>query len=136
MTKCLYTNSKYKASKSQRILLKSISFFEIKTIKLITSDDQIDKLIQKELGLKTSNKPPLDLVYSDIPSADLISAHKEQFLNDSVLLLAKIHSNKNNSAIWEALKQNEEVTVSLDMFYCGALFFRKEQVKEHFKIRI
>lgn len=102
----------------------------------MTSDTQTENLVKNALASKAANMPPFDLVFSDIPSADLISEHKELFHNNSMLLLANIHSNKNNSTIWEALKQNEEVTVSLDMFYCGALFFRKEQVKEHFKIRI
>jgi hypothetical protein len=136
VTKCLYAKSKYKASKSEKVLLKSIPYFEMERIKLLTSDAQIKNMIQKELGLKIVEAPHLDLIYVDNPSTNLISIHKEQIHNDSMLLLANIHSTKSNSAIWEALKQNKAVTVSVDMFYCGALFFRKEQVPEHFKIRI
>jgi len=136
VTKCLYAKSKYKVSKSEKVLLKSIPYFEMERIKLLTSDAQIKNLIQKELGLKIAEAPHLDLIYVDNPSTNLISIHKEQIHNDSMLLLANIHSTKSNSAIWETLRQNEAVTVSVDMFYCGALFFRKEQVQEHFKIRI
>jgi hypothetical protein len=82
-------------------------------------------MILKKFGLKTSDSPPHDFIYSDTPLTNLIAIHKEQ-----------IHNTKSNSATWEALTQNEAVTVSVDLFYCGALFFRKEQVKEHFKIRI
>ena len=35
-----------------------------------------------------------------------------------------------------ALKNHPKVKVSLDLFYFGVIFFRKEQAKEHFKIRV
>lgn len=101
----------------------------------MSSDSRIEKMILKNFGLKTSDSPPHDFIYSDNPLTNLITIHKEQIHNNSMLLVANIHNNKSNSATWEALKQNEAVTVSVDLFYCGALFFRKEQVKEHFKIR-
>jgi hypothetical protein len=136
VTKCLYIKSKHKASKSQNVVLKSIPYFKIDAFKVLSSDTQIEYLIQKTLGLKATIIAPFDLMYFDNPSVDLISIYKEQFDNDSMLLIANIHSSKKKSSIWEALKENEEVTVTIDMFHCGALFFRKEQAKEHFKIRI
>ena len=136
VTKCLYIKSKHKASKSDNVVLKSIPYFKIDAFKVLSSDTQIENLIQKTLNLKTTNNAPYDMIYSDVPSADFISIHKEQFHNDSMLLIANINGSKKKSSIWEALKENEEVTVTIDMFHCGALFFRKEQAKEHFKIRI
>lgn len=136
VTKCLYIKSKHKASKSENVVIKSIPYFKIDAFKVFSSDTQIENLIQKTLGLKATIIAPFDLMYFDNPSVDLISIYQEQFHNDSMLLLANIHSNKKKSAIWETLKENQEVTVTIDMFHCGALFFRKEQAKEHFKIRI
>ncbi len=37
---------------------------------------------------------------------------------------------------WEQLKAHPMVRVTMDLFYCGVVFIRKEQAKEHFKIRI
>ncbi len=37
---------------------------------------------------------------------------------------------------WEIIKQNQNVTVTIDTFFWGIVFFRKEQVKQHFKIRL
>jgi len=37
---------------------------------------------------------------------------------------------------WKALKYHKKVTVSVDCFYFGFLFIRKEQAKQHFKIRV
>ncbi|MCP4978415.1 MAG: hypothetical protein GY931_19895 [Maribacter sp.] len=60
----------------------------------------------------------------------------ESYHNNSMILIKNIHQNQENSNLWELLKDNEKVTVSIDMFHCGVLFFRKEQTKEHFRIRI
>lgn len=37
---------------------------------------------------------------------------------------------------WQQVKQLPQVTVSIDLFHFGLLFFRKEQVKEHFKLAL
>jgi hypothetical protein len=36
---------------------------------------------------------------------------------------------------WEIIKNNPKVTVTIDTFYLGFVFFRNEQKKEHFVIR-
>jgi hypothetical protein len=36
---------------------------------------------------------------------------------------------------WEEIKMHDRVTVTLDLFYFGIVFFRKEQVKQHFIIK-
>jgi hypothetical protein len=37
---------------------------------------------------------------------------------------------------WEYIKHHESVTLSVDLFFIGIVFFRKEQrVKQHFTIR-
>ena len=56
--------------------------------------------------------------------------------NDSMLLLDGIHKNRQNFEKWMQLKELKHVRVTIDLFYCGLVFFRKEQEKEHFKIRI
>ncbi|WP_304157534.1 hypothetical protein [Mesonia mobilis] len=45
---------------------------------------------------------------------------------------------ENNSLLnsWQEIKNHPEVTVTIDTFYWGLVFFRKEQEKEHFKIRV
>ena len=136
LTKCVYRKSKFKASKSEKVVLKSIAYFKMEKLKVISATTAFKNLIRQELDLKLLDNAKLDFIYSDAPSDDVISIHKEQLHNDSMILVANIYTFKSNIAIWEALKQNDAVTVSIDLFHCGVLFFRKEQVKEHFKIRI
>ena len=136
VSECLYRKSKFKGSKSTKVLLKSISFFSIKNLEIVSKGAQIENRIQKEFGQIISHEGPFDLIYLDSPSVDILSIHQSKINNDSILLIENIYGNLEATAIWKSLKQNEMVTVSLDLFYCGILFFRKEQVKEHFKIRI
>ena len=56
--------------------------------------------------------------------------------NNSMLLLDGIHKTKDSLAAWLQLTEHTHVRVTIDLFYCGIVFFRKEQAKEHFKIRI
>jgi hypothetical protein len=39
-------------------------------------------------------------------------------------------------AAWEIIKNHSKVTVTIDTFQWGLVFFRYEQEKEHFVIRI
>jgi len=136
LTNCLYKRPNYKASQLENVLLKSIPYFSVKRLRILSKNARIENRVQKEFGLNNMNEFPFDLVYIDKPETEIFSELKGKVHNDTMLLLGNIHISKTSSSIWEELKQNALVTVSLDMFYCGALFFRKEQVKQHFKIRI
>lgn len=56
--------------------------------------------------------------------------------NDSVFIFDDIHWSKGMTEAWETILQHPKVTVSIDTFFWGFVFFRKEQVKEHFTIRV
>jgi hypothetical protein len=55
-----------------------------------------------------------------------------QFQNDSMVFIDGIFKDKK---AWESLIVSDKIRVSINFFYGGILFFRKEQVKEDFKIR-
>ncbi|WP_157483931.1 hypothetical protein [Maribacter hydrothermalis] len=77
-----------------------------------------------------------DVVLANISDLSNINLDFRNGSNDRMLLLDGIHKNKRNLESWKNLKSEHNVRVTIDMFYCGAVFFRKEQAKEHFKIRI
>jgi predicted O-methyltransferase YrrM len=56
--------------------------------------------------------------------------------NESVMVFDDIHWSKGMTEAWEIIKQNPKVKVTIDTFYWGLVFFRKEQRKEHFSIRV
>jgi hypothetical protein len=56
--------------------------------------------------------------------------------NDSVVIIEGIRQSPEDFRQWKVLKSNPLVRVSIDTFYFGFLYFRKEQNKEHFTIRV
>jgi len=56
--------------------------------------------------------------------------------SNSVFVFDDIYWNPEMTAAWHEIISNEQVTVSIDTFQWGLVFFRKEQKKEHFTIRV
>ena len=56
--------------------------------------------------------------------------------NDTVLIFNNIHRSNDMEEVWQEIIKNKNVTVSIDTFQWGIVFFRKGQEKEHFIIRI
>tara|TARA_R110002049_G_scaffold3795_5_gene27674 strand:+ start:153583 stop:154356 length:774 start_codon:yes stop_codon:yes gene_type:complete len=56
--------------------------------------------------------------------------------NNSVFIFDDIYWSKGMTETWETIKKHPKVTVTIDTFFWGFVFFRKEQVKEHFIIRV
>lgn len=56
--------------------------------------------------------------------------------NDSVFIFDDIYWSKGMTEAWEIIKKHPQVTVTVDVFNCGIVFFRREQLKESFKIRV
>jgi len=56
--------------------------------------------------------------------------------NDSVFIFDDIYWSKGMTEAWELIKKHPKVTVTIDLFFIGLVFFRKQQAKEHFVIRV
>lgn len=55
--------------------------------------------------------------------------------NDSIIIFDDIYWSKDMTEAWQQIIANEKITVSIDTFQWGMVFFRKEQPKQHFVIR-
>ena len=106
--------------------------YYIKNINVITGNfnDEINKL--------TSNT--YDLIFFDgNHQKDATLNYFESLLktanNNSVFIFDDIYWSQGMTEAWETIKKHPKVTVTIDTFFWGFVFFRKEQVKEHFKIR-
>jgi predicted O-methyltransferase YrrM len=55
--------------------------------------------------------------------------------NETVWIFDDIHWSSQMEEAWEIIKQHPKVTVTIDTFQWGIVFFRYEQPKEHFVIR-
>ncbi len=54
----------------------------------------------------------------------------------SVFILDDIHWSAEMEEAWEILKKDSRVCISIDLFYLGLIFFKTNQAKEDFRIRI
>lgn len=88
-----------------------------------------------------NNLPRLDFFYVD--GNHQYEATKKYFEmaltkkhEHSVFIFDDINWTEGMQRAWEEIKNHPEVTLSLDLFYAGIVFFRKEQKeKEHFILR-
>lgn len=56
--------------------------------------------------------------------------------NDSVWIFDDIHWSQGMEEAWGIIKKSPKVKVTIDTFQWGMVFFRSEQEKEHFTIRV
>jgi len=56
--------------------------------------------------------------------------------NNTVFIFDDIHWSKEMEKAWNYIIDHKKVTISMDTYQWGIVFFRKEQHKEHFVIRV
>ncbi len=119
---------------THKIAKNTLSKFELKNIEFITGDFQetLPNVIENNV---------YDLIYFDgnhqkKPTLDYFNQCLKSIHNDSVFIFDDIHWSKEMEEAWELIKKHDKVTVTIDIYFWGIVFFRKEQVKEHFKIRV
>jgi predicted O-methyltransferase YrrM len=86
------------------------------------------------------NRKKIDLVYIDgnhrkQPTINYFKQCLEKVNEDSVLIFDDIYWSDDMMQAWEEIKNNAQVTLTIDLFYMGIVLFRKEQTKQHFMIR-
>jgi len=82
-----------------------------------------------------------DLIYFDgnhqkSPTLNYFQKLLPLIHNNSVFLFDDIHWSQEMEEAWEEIKSHPKVKVTIDSFYWGLVFFRKEQEKEHFTLRL
>ncbi len=135
ITKGLYIQGNSQFTITENILVKSISYFNFKKISLVAANNPLKIKLNSIIEYLDYNTSPFDIIYADRNCKPFNTISSTYFHNDSILLVEGIHNSKKKTKQWEKLKNLPEVSVSIDLFHCGMLFFRKEQAKEHFKIR-
>jgi predicted O-methyltransferase YrrM len=112
------------------IQLKTNVFFcNVKTNEI--SEIKTQKNIQSE---------SFDFAFYDIKKNDSLKLsdfmnHLKYFHNNSIVAINNIHQSKEMEEVWRKIITQKEVTISINLFFIGLVFFRKEQVKENFIVR-
>ncbi len=106
--------------------------FENITIEIGDFNDTLPKMLGDE---------KFDLIYFDgnhqkQPTIDYFELCLRSKHQDSIFIFDDIYWSKGMQEAWNYIRSHKEVTVSIDTFYWGIVFFRKEQPKQHFTIRL
>ncbi len=94
----------------------------------------------KTLPILLEELPRVDFAYVDgnhslEPTVDYFNLLLKKCHTHSVLVFDDINWSQEMKQAWSSIKNHEAVTVTIDLFAFGIVFFRREQEKEHFKIR-
>lgn len=129
VTKCFYSKKKNpehaSLDKQQQLFSRIVDYFDPETV-WVVSDYLVDEPRGETFDLISFPKPDLNNFEGLLPT----------LTNDSVWVFRKIHETPENEKIWKQIMQHPKVTVTVDTFHFGLVFFRKEQEKEHFMIRV
>ncbi len=95
-------------------------------------DEILPKLIEEV--------PALDLVFIDGnhrkgATLDYFNWCLPKVGEYSMMIFDDIYWSKGMKEAWQQIKVHHEVTLTLDLFWVGLVFFRKGRAKEHFRIR-
>ncbi len=136
VTKGLYRKGNKDLSVTEDVLAKSISYFSYKNIGLINDSNELKIKLTAIFEAMDYGTFPFYIIYENVLGTPFKTIEKQYIHNESMLIIEGVYATKKSRAMWNALKEQEHVRVTLDLYHCGIVFFRKEQAKEHFKIRI
>ncbi|MBL4716223.1 MAG: SAM-dependent methyltransferase [Bacteroidetes bacterium] len=107
---------------------------EMKNVELIVGDfdktleEVISKLISVDLAFFDGN-------HAKEPTLNYFEQCLSKVNEHSLFIFDDIHWSIGMEEAWEEIKGHSEVTVTIDLFQFGLIFFRKEQAKQHFSLR-
>lgn len=116
------------------VAYKNFVSLELKNIELQVGN--FNDLFPKEVEVT----PRLDFVYIDgNHTKEATLNYFENCLTKSdestLLIFDDIYWSQGMKEAWEEIKLHPEVIVTIDLFWIGLVYFKKDQVKEHFKIK-
>lgn len=115
---------------------KNFDALHLKNIKIITGnfDETLENVISKKF--ETIDFAFIDGNHRKEPTIKYFEQLLSKTNEQSILIFDDVHWSKEMEDAWEIIKSNDAVTLSVDLFYIGIIFFRKEQLqKQHFTIR-
>ena len=107
----------------------------IKNTELLTGE--FGRLLSKVI----EKKPRLDFVFIDgdhrkEPTLGYFNTCLEKSHNDTIMVFDDIHWSRGMEQAWKQIKSHPRVTVSIDLYRMGIVFFRKELSREEFVLKM
>lgn len=133
----LYANH-LKVSPAQIKLLKAtIDYFRPNHIGVSETLPPNSPLLQLLSHDSTCKSKPYDLFIYEQPTETVSTFISESgnWHNDSIVYMGNLRASPKGYACWKEIIRHPSVQVVLETYQAGLLFFRKEQARQHFKIR-
>jgi len=117
-----------------RIASENLNKLAIKNVSLITGDFDI------ELSSLLSKIEKVDLVFVDGNHTEEATLRyfkvlSEKAHDNSLIVFDDIRWSDSMKNAWRNICDDQNVSISIDLFNCGLVFFRKGVVKQHFNLR-
>lgn len=112
-------------------------FSKLKLNNITVTEGNFDDTLSAQL----KNIPQVDLAFIDgnhrkEPTIHYFNALLEKATEHSIFIFDDIHWSRGMEEAWQVIQQHPSVTLTIDLFFIGIVFFRKEQkVAQHFSVR-
>ncbi|WP_268222995.1 hypothetical protein [Sinomicrobium oceani] len=138
VTRGLYKAYRFRGPRACKILFRTLAYFKVPDITITEEHPALT-------GLLKGYFPGIPIVPSggklyyfnaglqpdDVPG--LLNIAKSD--PDRILVIEGIHRRKTSARAWKMIRTNPSITVTVDLFYAGVVFFREGQARENFIIR-
>ncbi len=132
----MYASPKLGKRKTLGVALKSIRYFGYRNLQ-VQNAVEAEKIKQKYPRVNFEITPFDFVLLNQVDGPYIEELLKSGHLhNNSMIMVKDIRSDKVQEKRWKSLIKSNHFTVTVDLFYGGVLFLRREQEKEHFNIRI
>lgn len=111
------------SKKERKILSKIITYFNVKEFYFNTKSQ-----------ISTLNNEFKLLYFRNLNEEEIINSN---LLNENtILIFHQIYKSNKSLKLWNDFLKKQSNIVSIDVYYFSLLFYRPQQAKEHFKIRV
>ena len=122
-------------AKTQEIAQNQCLLQNLSNIEFITSKFE-DYLANCQLNTEHCQLIYFDGNHSKKATLDYFKLLLPTITNETVWIFDDIHWSKDMEEAWKIIKNHPKVKVTIDTFQWGFVFFRTEQEKEHFVVRV
>ncbi len=122
----------------KRLLMAAADHFHPGRVGACHEEGFLAAWLRKERNGLEWNNPPFDLYLCEAPERQLLSFLNTPKLwnNDTIVFVGNLRESPEVHEIWREATRHPAVRVVLETYDAGLLFFRTQQARQHFRIRI
>lgn len=116
------------------VAAKNFAILEADNVNLLVGnfDDVLPQVLEKQ--------PNIDFVFIDGNHTEAATLRYFDWIlpkayDKTVIIFDDIYWSEGMKGAWTKIKQHPQVTITVDLFWIGLVFFKKDQVKENFKVK-